>query len=829
MAIRPLNSIAGFSTGDPAVVVVQANGDITTINFTANGISNVGNVGNFKVIGGTSGQFIQTDGNGNLSFATISSAGLSNGTSNIDIATANGNITVGVDSNANVVVFTGTGATLANLIVSGTSNLGDVANLYIGGGTANQYLKTDGSGNLSWDAIGNLSSNRAAVMPYYIGNSESFIINENFQGLFSQTIEIDGELVVDGSLIEVGIAINSSPGQIFFDENGVPTGNTGFTFDYVTGNTAIPGNLSLTGNIIPSANVTYNLGNSTHRWNDIWLSNSTIYIGDSSITTDANSLVLTSGSGATFEVSGNANVSTLQNGNSNISIDTNSNITFSVAGISNVLVLTSNGITFTGNIDFSGNLDITGNIAPNGILTDNYYYANGAPVDFQQAAGSNTQIQFNSNNDFGASANLTFDTTTNVLAVGGNITAGNVTGANLVSANYVTGTLTTSNQPNITSVGTLTSLETSGNAVIGGNLVVNGNITYINVDSIQVEDPIITLGGGPNGAPLVANDGKDRGTLLEYYTSAPVSAFMGWDNSNAEFSFGSNVSVASEVVTFNTLGNIRAQTFKGNIEATTISGSLTTATQSNITTVGTLSSLNVSANIDAGNVNGGNVIKGNYLISNSGCVSINGAFIAFDSGTNAAGIFSTLVTNINFGLSANIVMGSSTSNVTAQGNLIANGNISTTNNISGNLITGTLTTANQPNITSVGTLSSLNVSGNITSNTYSANTVESNSIISKRSNIAVTTLTVIDSFATSAYRTAKYVVSSQNDDGYESLEVLLIHNDINSYITVYGAINDGGGNTVTMSTGINSGNVELRATGLAGNTVVKLIGTYVPD
>ena len=61
-----------------------------------------------------------------------------------------------------------------------------------------------------------------------------------------------------------------------------------------------------------------------------------------------------------------------------------------------------------------------------------------------------------------------------------------------------------------------------------------------------------------------------------------------------------------------------------------------------------------------------------------------------------------------------------------------------------------------------------------------------------------------------------------------SLEIL-VDNNINSFITVYGAINDGGGNTVTMSTGINSGNVELRATGLAGNTVVKLIGTYVPD
>jgi hypothetical protein len=40
----------------------------------------------------------------------------------------------------------------------------------------------------------------------------------------------------------------------------------------------------------------------------------------------------------------------------------------------------------------------------------------------------------------------------------GNITADNLSGANLVSANYFTGTLTTAAQPNITSVGSLTSL-----------------------------------------------------------------------------------------------------------------------------------------------------------------------------------------------------------------------------------------------------------------------------------------------------------------------------------------------------------------------------------
>jgi len=816
MAIRPLNSIAGFSTGDPAITIVQANGDINTINFTANGLSNLGPVGNVTITGGTTGQYLKTDGNGVLSFGTV-----------------------------------------------------------------------------------DVSSNNAGPMPYFIPTGESYIVNENFQGLFAQTITIDGELVVDGSLIEVGIAINSSPTQIYFDDNGVPTGNAGFTFDYTTGNMAVPGNVQVKGNILPEANITYNLGSSTKRWNDIWLSNSTIYIGDSSITTDANTLVLESGSGATITVSGDANTSIIENGTSNITIDLDSDIRFGVGGTANVLVLTSNGIDYDGNLVVNGNIIANGgnlsgniitantaniknslinisldledgvpinfigntsnsnimlvdddilintgntdlvfgggafvltkagsananimladddllintgnlgnlifgggafvatamvanaNVSAGNVKTDHLLYANGVAWEFgQDPGGSNTQIQFNNSGSFEGSSNLTFNTATNLFTV-------------------------------------------NGNALIGGNLTVNGNLTYVNVDTLVVEDPIVILGSGPNGAPLVSNDGKDRGLLLDYYTSAPVSAFMGWDNGNAEFAFGSNVSVAGEVITYNTLGNVRAQTFIGNINATTISGSLTTATQSNITTVGTLGSLTVSGNISAGNTSAGNVLNANYLISNSGCVSINGAFLAYDNVTHAAGIFSSSAADINLGLAANITAGSTTGTTTIRGNLVVDNNVwANTGTVKGSLLTGTLTTAAQPNVTSVGTLSSLNVTGNISGNNYTANTIKTQSVVSTRSNVNVSTLTVVDSFSTTDYRTAKYVVSSQNDDGYESLEVLLIHNDINSYITVYAAINDGGGNTVTFSTGINSGNVELRATGLAGNTIIKLIGTYVPN
>ena len=55
-----------------------------------------------------------------------------------------------------------------------------------------------------------------------------------------------------------------------------------------------------------------------------------------------------------------------------------------------------------------------------------------------------------------------------------------------------------------------------------------------------------------------------------------------------------------------------------------------------------------------------------------------------------------------------------TGNITSQNNINAFGNISASGNISGTNLSGTLTTAAQPNIISVGTLSSLNVTNTVT-------------------------------------------------------------------------------------------------------------------
>ena len=46
-------------------------------------------------------------------------------------------------------------------------------------------------------------------------------------------------------------------------------------------------NVSTFSNVIPGANVTYTLGNITHQWNDLFVSNNTIYVGGVPLGIDA--------------------------------------------------------------------------------------------------------------------------------------------------------------------------------------------------------------------------------------------------------------------------------------------------------------------------------------------------------------------------------------------------------------------------------------------------------------------------------------------------------------------------------------------------------------
>ena len=189
---------------------------------------------------------------------------------------------------------------------------------------------------------------------------------------------------------------------------------------------------------------------------------------------------------------------------------------------------------------------------------------------------------------------------------------------------------------------------------------------------------------------------------------------------------------------------------------------------------------------------------------------------------------SSITTNSNITLDPNGTgYVSLLANTTITGNLVSTnanlGNLATANFFSGD--GGLLSNISAANITGSASL------GNVSANTLSANAIVTSAIVS--GNLTITNITgpdtVIDSFTLADYRTAKYIIKASSDDGYESLEVLLIHDNSNSFITIYGAISTIDEDIITISSNVSSGNVKLYATGTGANTVVNLVGTYVTD
>lgn len=712
--------------------------------------------------------YISTSGNITGANLLTSGAISTSGNINANNLTTTGNIS------ANNATVTGILSVSGNLDYTGANAyFSNVSNIKIPGGTANYVLTTDGTGNVSWQPTGQGNANVA-------GNNT----------------------------------------EVQFNNAGVLGASANFTFNNTT-NTLSVTNIVGNGSGLTSlagGNVTGTVANATHACTanvvtDGTQSNITAVGTLTSLSSTGNiagANLLTAGLvSAGGNVTGNfilgngyyltgvvTNSSTILNGNSNIQVEANSNVTVSVAGNANVLIVTGTGSNVNGYLYVTGN--ITGANANLGnTVNANFFIGSGnnlsniqganvsgtvANANYAAYAGDVVNASQPNITSLGTLSSLsvsgnanTGNVNTGIISASGNLTVANANLGNLATANYfagnaanlfgipgsnVTGTVanathaSTANtvvdgtQSNITTVGTLTNLSVSGNANIGnnvnvsgnavitGNLVVGGNTVYVNVETIRVEDPIIELGGGPNGDPLTSDDGKDRGTLLHYYSGSPIDAFMGWDASNSEFAMGSNVSVTNEVVTFNTLGNLRIQSLAANIG-------------------------NFSGNIIAANANLGNAVSANFFIG---------------SGNN--------LSNIQGG------------NVTGQ--------------VGNAAIAGSVYSNSQPNITSVGTLSSLSVSGN--ANTGNVNT----GIVSASGNIQTASYFVGDGGYISNITVAagSYIVNGNSNvhldansnlhvDIAGNLDVLLVTGtgaNVNGYLAISGNLSSGNANLGNLAT-----------------------------
>jgi hypothetical protein len=112
---------------------------------------------------------------------------------------------------------------------------------------------------------------------------------------------------------------------------------------------ALTGNVTVTGNIVPIANVTYDLGSPTMWWRDVYMSGTTLHIGGAAISVIDNTLNFTpSGSSTPVNLSTDINPSLLYAANSNV-IVTSTHVNVAIDS-SNIASFASTGLAISGNV-----------------------------------------------------------------------------------------------------------------------------------------------------------------------------------------------------------------------------------------------------------------------------------------------------------------------------------------------------------------------------------------------------------------------------------------------------------------------------------------------
>lgn len=270
----------------------------------------------------------------------------------------------------------------------------------------------------------------------------------------------------------------------------------------------------------------------------------------------------------------------------------------------------------------------------------------------------------------------------NTLSTTGNVTGGNlITSAQVVASGVIqSGTgLSTGGYLSVDGGTDLHNTTVTGSLSVTGNLTVTGTTSTVNTEVVNVSESVVgnidagnlrTAGQISAAGNITGNFFIGNGSALSSLTASNVTGTV----ANATYALNSNAATyATQATTAGTANAVAGANVSGtvaNATYATSAGSATTAT-----TAGT-------ANAVAGANVSGTVANATYALT-----------------SNAA----TYSTQATYADTANAVAGANVSGTVA--NATSAGSAATA---------GTVTTAAQGNITSVGILTSLSVSGNIT-------------------------------------------------------------------------------------------------------------------
>jgi hypothetical protein len=373
------------------------------------------------------------------------------------ISNSPGNASVTVTDTSSVVQVTG------DLSVTGTILGGNINSTAITNGTSNVTVVSSG---------GNVTTSVGGTSNVMVVSSTDVTVNGN--------LTVTGNATLSGNIL--GDRIQNGTTTIDIQSTG---GNANITVGGVANIAQFTSTSVVVGaNILPTANITYDIGSTNQRFKDIWLSNSTIYLGNAQISANATALIFTNPAGGQTVLAG------------------------ATAGITAATVSASGNIT-GGNVLTGGVVSATGNITGSFIL-GNGSQLTGIDATSIQSGTSNVRVVSSGGNvatGVGGTSNVVVVATTGQFVTGVNSVSGNITGGNL---SVGTGTVTVGNivNSNGNGVGNIGSSTTYFNTVFAkATSAQYADLAEKYTADADYEPGTVVMFGGLHEVTICVNDG----------------------------------------------------------------------------------------------------------------------------------------------------------------------------------------------------------------------------------------------------------------------------------------------------------------------------------
>ena len=273
-----------------------------------------------------------------------------------------------------------------------------------------------------------------------------------------------GEVTVDTTKKSLVVHDGSTAGGFALALDGAATSTTTGTFSSnvtvggtlaVTSTSTMGGDLTMTGDILPSANVTYDLGSSTMMWKDIYVGPGSLYVNGKKVIEDDSGAI-------------------------NITTDINEDLKLTTTGTGTLKLISGNGINLTGELGaVSGDLQIGNHMDMNSYLIKEV----ATPVSTTDAANK-----------------AYVDSAASSAVTGGSNAVSGTTGA--FSSNVTVG-------GNLTVSGTTTTVNTDQINIADNIIVLNSDAT----GSATINAGIEVERGDDANKQLIWNETSDRWSL----------------------------------------------------------------------------------------------------------------------------------------------------------------------------------------------------------------------------------------------------------------------------------------------------------------------------